>query len=121
MIKNRYNRCEYDSCVYFKKSDDPTYLLLYVNDMLIAMKNKTHVQKLKVQLKKEFDMNDLGEDKKILGIEITQNRGSGRLCLSQENYVLKMLERFNMAEARLVTISLAGHFKLSSKWCPQSL
>ena len=43
MIKIKYNRCEYDSCVYFKQSDDPTYLLLYVDDMLIAVKNKTHI------------------------------------------------------------------------------
>ena len=47
MIKAKYNRCEYDSCVYFKQSDDPTYFLLYVDNMLIAAKNKTHVQKLK--------------------------------------------------------------------------
>jgi len=47
MIKAKYNRCEYDSCVYFKKNDYPTYLLLYVDDMLIAAKNKTHIQKLK--------------------------------------------------------------------------
>ena len=25
MIKTKYNRCEYDSCVYFKQSDDLTY------------------------------------------------------------------------------------------------
>ena len=31
-----------------------------------------------------------------------------------------MLERFNMTEARPVTISLACHFKLSSKQCSQS-
>ena len=55
MIKARYNRCEYDSCVYFKQSDDPIYLLLYVDDMLIATRNK-HAQKLKARLKKEFDM-----------------------------------------------------------------
>jgi len=39
--------------------------------MLIAAKNKTRVQKLKAQLKKEFDMNDLEEAKKILGMETT--------------------------------------------------
>ena len=54
MIKIRYNRCEYDSCVYFKQSNDPTYLMLYVNDMLIAARNKTHVQKLKAQLKRNL-------------------------------------------------------------------
>jgi len=49
MIKANYTRCEYDSCVYFKYyNDDLIYLLLYVDDMLIAARNKTHVQKLKV-------------------------------------------------------------------------
>jgi len=91
-----------------------------VDDILIAAKNKTHVQKLKAQLKKKFDMKDLGEAKKILPMEITQDRSSDRFWLSQENYVLKVLERFNMAEARAVTTPLAGHFKLSSKQCPQS-
>jgi len=88
--------------------------------MLIAVKNKTHVQKLKFQLKKKFNMKDLGEAKKILGMEITRDKGSGRLWLSQENYVLKVLERFNMIEGRPVTTLLARHFKLSSKQCPQS-
>jgi len=63
--------------VYFKQNDDLTYLLLYVDDMLIT-RNKTHVQKLKAQLKKEVDMKDLGEAKKILGIAITRDRGLSR-------------------------------------------
>ena len=121
IIKVRYNRCEYDSCVYFKQNDDPTYLLSYVDDVMIATRNKTQIQKLKAQLKKEFDINDLREAKKILGVEITKDRGSIRLWLSQENYILKVLERFNMAEARSATTLMPCHFKLSSKQYPQSL
>ena len=81
-------------------------MLLYVDDMC---------QKLKAQLKKKFGMMDLGEAKKILGMKITRDRGLHRLWLFQENYVLKALEIFNMAEVRPVTTFLAGHFKLSSK------
>ena len=81
----------------------------------MAARNKTHIQKFKAQLKKEFDMKDLREAKKILGMEITRDRGSGRLWLYQENYALKALERFNMAEVRPVTTPLADYFKLSSK------
>ena len=47
MIKARYTRCEYDSCVYFKQNNNPIYLSLYADDMLIAARNKTHIQKLK--------------------------------------------------------------------------
>jgi len=49
---------------------------------MIDARNKTHVQKFKAQLKKEFDMKDLGEPKKILGMDITRDRGSGRLWMS---------------------------------------
>jgi len=44
--------------------------------MLIATRYKTHVQKLKAQLKKEFDMKDLGEAKKILGMKFTRDRST---------------------------------------------
>ena len=65
-------------------------------------------------------MKNLGEAKKILGMEITRDRSSGRLWLSQENYVLKVLERFNMVEAKPVTTPLVDHFILSSKKFSQS-
>ncbi|KAE8692022.1 hypothetical protein F3Y22_tig00110863pilonHSYRG00024 [Hibiscus syriacus] len=45
MIKIGYNRCEYDCCVYVKSLDDGSFifLLLYVDDMLIAAKNMDDV------------------------------------------------------------------------------
>jgi len=81
------------------------------------LRETRHVQKLKAQLKKKFDMKDLGEVKKILDMEITRDRGLGRLWLSQENYVLKVLKRFNMAEERPVTTPLAD----TSNYPPSSV
>jgi len=40
-----------------------------MDHILIAARNKTHVRKLKAQLKKKFDMKDLREAKKILSME----------------------------------------------------
>ena len=57
---------------------------LYVDDILIAARNKTHIQKLKAQLKKEFDIKNLGETKKILDMEITQDKGTGTLAIPGE-------------------------------------
>src|SRR3954469_22976280 len=65
-------------------------------------------------------MKDLGEARKILGMEITRDRSADALWLSQKNHILKVLERFNMTEARSVTTPLIGHFRLSSEQCPQS-
>ncbi|KAH1046704.1 hypothetical protein J1N35_037488 [Gossypium stocksii] len=42
------------------------YLLLYVDDMLIAVKKKGNIRQVKAQLSEEFDMKDLEPAKKIL-------------------------------------------------------
>ncbi|KAE8669591.1 hypothetical protein F3Y22_tig00112230pilonHSYRG00138 [Hibiscus syriacus] len=122
MIKIGYNRCEYDCCVYVKSLDDGSFifLLLYVDDMLIAAKNMDDVIGLKTLLSHEFDMKDLGATKKILGMEICRDRDSRKLRLSQRGYVEKMLERFAMSSAKPVSTPLANHFKLSSEQSPKT-
>jgi hypothetical protein len=47
------------------------YLLHYVDDMLIAAKSMFEVKRLKSLLGDEFEMNDLGGAKKILGLVST--------------------------------------------------
>ena len=81
MIKIGYRRCEYDCCIYVRTLDDGSFifLLLYVDDMLIAAKNMHDVIELKALLGKEFDMKDLGATKKILGMEIYRDRSSRKL------------------------------------------
>ncbi|KAL5739748.1 hypothetical protein ACOSP7_028638 [Xanthoceras sorbifolium] len=76
MIGSGYSRSNNDSCVYFRKNDDGSfvYLLLYVDDMLIAAKNMSDIDELKKQMKNEFEMKDLGVAKKILDMEIKRNR-----------------------------------------------
>jgi hypothetical protein len=48
MIANGFKRSLYDICVYIKFVDgSPIYLLLYVDDMLIATKSKIDIANLK--------------------------------------------------------------------------
>ncbi|KAK5773528.1 hypothetical protein PVK06_049834 [Gossypium arboreum] len=76
MTSHDFKRSSFDSCVYFKKNSDGSfvYLLLYVDDMLIAAKDKREIRKVKAQLSEEFEMKDLGPAKKILGMEILRDR-----------------------------------------------
>ena len=50
--------------------------------MLIASMSQIEIEKLKSQLNREFEMKDLDEAKKILGMEISRDRKLGRLSLS---------------------------------------
>ena len=73
---------------------------------------------LKKELCKSFSMKDLGHAKQILGMRITRLRDKRKIYLSQKKYIECVLERFNMKNAKLVSIHLAGHMKLSNKMCP---
>lgn len=51
--------------------------------MLITCKDKEDISKLTMYLKSEFEMKDLGEAKRILGINIKRDRKKGTLILFQ--------------------------------------
>lgn len=53
-------------------------------------------------------------------MKISRDRSKKLLWLSRERYIEKVLERFNMKEAKFVIYMLAGHHKLNSKKCPTS-
>ena len=78
--EKRYTHNHYDPCVYYKKLSrgEYIYLLLYIDDMLIASKNRSVIDKLKKDLSSEFDMKDLGEAKKVLSMEIERAEEEAR-------------------------------------------
>ena len=120
MISHGYNRSKFDNCVYYKflSSDGGVYLLLYVDDMLIACKQKEEIDKLKVELSTEFEMKDLGATTKILGMQIIKDSDSKTLYLSQADYVKNVLTKFNMEDSKHVTTPLSAHFQLSKSLEP---
>ncbi|OAE22853.1 hypothetical protein AXG93_4703s1030 [Marchantia polymorpha subsp. ruderalis] len=115
-------RSVYDPCVYMKKVNDETFnliiLVLYVDDMLILAKNQSDVDECKSKLKSAFKMKDMGESKRILGMEIHRDHEQKRLWLRQGKYVRCILDRFNMIDSKGVWTPLAPHFKLSAAQCP---
>ena len=64
-------------------------------------------------------MKDLGEAKKILGMEIIRDRKGSKVCLNQRQYLKKVLQRFGITEqSKLVSTLLATHIKLSLSLSP---
>ena len=80
MIGCVYIKRLYDPYIYFRKllSGEYIYLLLYIDDMFIASTNRSSIDKLKVRLSSEFEMYDLGEAKRILGMKIEKDMIKGR-------------------------------------------
>lgn len=84
MIRHGYLRSQYDSCVYFRKliNDSFIYLLLYVDGMFIAANNMSEINRLKNELSGEFEIKNLKAAKKILSMEIQKNITTCILCLT---------------------------------------
>ena len=109
-----------DYCVYFKEdSRVMVYLVLYVDDMFIASVSMSLIEDLKHKLKGEFDIKDLGPAKKILGMQLHRNRNTGPLFLSQEEYIIRVLDKSGIANSKPVQTPLAPHFGLSEQLCPK--
>jgi hypothetical protein len=68
------------------------FLILYVDDILLASSYVSLLLETKRFLSSNFDMKDLGVASSILGIEIHQDRRNGLLGLSQKAYLEKVLK-----------------------------
>lgn len=106
-----FTKSSFDNCVYIntRAFHQSVFLLLYVDDMLLVGKTKETLNKVKSLLKKEFNMKDLGESKRILGVEINRTRGNSLLQIIQSNYCDKILMKFKVNEAKTVSTPLAHH------------
>ena len=98
-----------------KYTNSYVFLLLYVDDILIAGSSMREINNLKTRLSAAFEMNDLGPAKQILGMKISRDRSAGTLNLSQELYIEKVLSKFRVNDAKPRTTPLANHFKLSKE------
>ena len=69
-------------------------LTVYVDDILITGGDQQLVDQKKKELTDRFEMTDMGEVKRILGIDVQRDYEQGTLAISQEHYVNTLLERF---------------------------
>jgi hypothetical protein len=86
-----------DNCVYAKfKNGKYIFLILYVDDILLASSDVSLLLETKSFLSSHFEMKDLGKEIFILGIEIHRDRSKGVLGLSQKTYIEKVLKKYSM-------------------------
>jgi transposase InsO family protein len=89
------------------------YLLIYVDDILIAGKDKDKVNYIKEELLTRFEGRDLGEVTSFLGINITRERNTNMIKIDQAGMISSILQQFGLEEAKTKTIPLSPTVKLS--------
>lgn len=115
-------RSMYDNCVYIKREKGVAviYLLLYVDDMLITSHSTEKIEEIKMKLKTEFEMKDIGLATKILSMNISRDRELATLNINQFEYIDKIVNKFSLQDAKPVTVPIAHHFKLSKAHSPKT-
>ncbi|GJS94374.1 retrotransposon protein, putative, ty1-copia subclass [Tanacetum coccineum] len=103
-----------EPCVYVKASGSyVTFLILYVDDILIMGNNIPMLQDVKSYLGRCFAMKDLGEAAYILGIKIYRDRSKRLIGLCQSAYIEKILKRYYMENSKRGTIPMQEKLKFS--------
>ncbi|GJV82802.1 retrotransposon protein, putative, ty1-copia subclass [Tanacetum coccineum] len=103
-----------EPCVYVKASgSDVTFLIFYVDDILIMGNNILMLQDVKSYIGRCFAMKDLGEAVYILGIKIYRDRSKWLIGLCQSAYIEKILKRYFMENSKRGTIPMQEKLKLS--------
>jgi hypothetical protein len=104
LIKFGFIRSSADPCVYIKKEEDClTIIAIWVDDGLICGSDIKRLDSVVEYLSQNFEMTCEPVDC-FVGIQIVRDRGRRTIHLSQENYIARLLEKFNLSDchARIV-------------------
>ena len=89
---------EDEPCVYKNVSGSQiTFLVLYVDDILLIGNDVGMMTSMKVWLSKTFSMKDLGEATYILGIRVYRDRSKRTIGLSEKSLLGKGVEEVQHA------------------------
>jgi histone deacetylase 1/2 len=99
------------SLFIYHNGADTAYLLLYVDDIILTASTAV-LRRIIAALQREFSMKDLGKLHHFLGMQV-QHR-DGCLFLSQQQYMLEILDRAGMAECKPCSTPVDTNPKLSA-------
>ncbi len=102
-----------DPCAYIRQDKDGLEIItVWVDDLLLFATAIYIMSRLKAELNSMFELTDLGEPTKIVGIEISQRADS--LTISQKQYIDAILRKYGMENANPVSTPLDPNEKLKS-------
>ena len=106
-----YKQSGADPCVFIRNSKEKLEIIaIYVDDLILVAMTSTQIQEMKKTLSDTFRMKDMGQLQYCLGVNFEQTEGS--ISMSQKQYLLKLLEKYNLNEANIVATPMYMNDKL---------
>ena len=95
---------------YSHQNGKHTFILFYVDNILITGNDDLYIQKLKNHMMTTFRMTDLGNASYYLGIELQQTPEG--TYFHQKGYIEKLLDRFGMTDCSPMAMPMNPRTKL---------
>ena len=104
LMKLGFTCSNVDPNLYLKVDrEKPLILVLYMDDLFLTGANPL-IRQCKRELATKFEIKDIGLMHYFLGLEVWQR--PREIFLSQEKYIVKLLERFGMVDCKSVSTSM---------------
>ena len=91
-----------------------------MDDILLATNDKGLLHRVKQFLFKKFEMKNMGDAFYVIDIKIHQDKFHGVLGLSQETYINKVLERFQMKDCSPSVAPIVKGDRFNLNQCPKN-
>jgi hypothetical protein len=105
-----------EPCVYKKVSGSIViFLVLYVDDIFLIRNDIPMMESVKSSLRKILSMKDLEEAAYIFSIKIYRDRSKRLIGISQDAYIDKILNQFNMQDSKKGFLPMSHDITLSKK------
>ena len=105
MVELGYTHLRSNPCAYVKRcGKDFIVVTVWVDDLLLFATTPQLMEKIKNNLHSHWEMTDLGEPSKIVGIEVNQSQNS--ITISQKLYIESILKCEGMERANPVGMLL---------------
>ena len=103
-----------DPGLFILEASPRVYLLVYVDDLLLASKSKGPVVKVIRALQSVFDLRDLGAPSQFVGIEIHRDSVSKSLKITQTKMILELVSKYGFKDCKFKATPLSNSLKLEA-------
>ena len=112
LLKKGFKRSCNDYCLFVRKEENGTfsYVLVWVDDIVVAGATEEAVNEIKSMLNENFKMDDRGDLNWFLGMQIL--RSHDKITVDQTKYIETVLQQFNMSDCKAVATPGEVNLKL---------
>jgi hypothetical protein len=111
LCQHKFTHLRSDPCAYVRRHvQNIEIITIWVADFLLFMSSQMLLDVLKAELQTEWEITDLGDPTKIVGIKITHTKNA--TMITQQKYVESILKRQGMDNANPVSMPMDPNVSL---------